>query len=316
LKMWPFVGVVVMMTSLLASFAHAQQPALIDRKDFFGEIQISGAQISPDGKWLSFIQPYKGVRNIWIKKADEPFSAARPISADTQRPIRTYFWSRDSRFVLYAQDHAGDENFNIYAIDPGAARDPATGLPPTRALTDMQKVRAEIYAVPKTKPDILYIGLNDRDPRYHDLYELRISTGVRTLIRRNTDQIASWDFDNAGELRLAERTTPAGDTEILRAEGDGFTPIYSCSVLEECGVEGFDAANAHAYLLTNKGGLNLIELESLDPKTGAVGKIESDPENRVDLGGVETSEIDYRILFTSYEDARERRYFRDAAFGR
>ncbi|HEX4183155.1 MAG TPA: S9 family peptidase, partial [Caulobacteraceae bacterium] len=146
----------------LAPLAHADQPPLVDRQAFFGEIQISGAQISPDGKWLSFLKPYKGVRNIWIKTVDEPFSAAKPISADAQRPIRSYFWSRDSKYVLYSQDHGGDENFNIYAIEPGAAPDPATGLPPTRALTNMQKVRVEIYAAPKSKPDILYIGLNDR----------------------------------------------------------------------------------------------------------------------------------------------------------
>jgi hypothetical protein len=31
-----------------------------------------------------------------------------------------------------------------------------------------------IYSVPRAKPDIIYIGLNDRDPRWHDLYELRL----------------------------------------------------------------------------------------------------------------------------------------------
>ncbi|HEX3406990.1 MAG TPA: hypothetical protein VHS81_07110, partial [Caulobacteraceae bacterium] len=306
------LGAVVLIAAL-AGFAHAQQPPLIDRNAFFGEVQISGAQISPDGKWLTFLKPYKGVRNIWIKKAGEPFSTARPISADAHRPIRQYFWSRDARYVLYAQDHGGDENFNIYAIDPNAGPDAATGLPPTRALTDMQKVRVEIYAAPKTKPDILYIGLNDRDPRYHDLYQLRISTGEKTLLKKNTDEIAAWDFDNAGELRLAERTTAAGDTEILRVDPSGFTKIYGCTVLESCGVAGFDAANAQAYLETNKGDRNLVELDTLDPNTGEVKEIESDPLKRVDLGGVATSELDYRILYTSYEDDRVRRYFRDKA---
>jgi dipeptidyl aminopeptidase/acylaminoacyl peptidase len=315
LKTSLLLGAVVLMTAL-ATAAQAQQPPLIDRNALFGEVQISGAQISPDGKWLTFLKPYKGVRNIWIKKADEPFSAAKPISADAQRPIRQYFWSRDSKYVLYAQDHGGDENFNVYAIDPNAAPAPATGLPPTRPLTDLQKVRVEIYAAPKSKPDILYVGLNDRDPRYHDLYQLQISTGQRTLVRRNTNEIAAWDFDNAGELRLAERTTPAGDTEILRVDPDGFTPIYTCTVLESCGVEGFDAANALAYIETNKGALNLVELDRLDVKTGAVTKVESDPLGRVDLDGVATSDLDYRILYTSYEDARVRRYFQDKVLER
>jgi dipeptidyl aminopeptidase/acylaminoacyl peptidase len=315
-KIRSLLGALVFVTAWLGSVARADQPPLVDRNAFFGEVQISGAQISPDGKWLTFLKPYNGVRNIWIKRAGEPFSAARPISADTQRPIRIYFWSRDSKYVLYSQDHGGDENFNIYAIEPSESPDPATGLPPTRALTDLKKVHVELYAVPKTKPDILYIGLNDRDPRWHDLYELRLSTGARTLIRQNPGGVESWDFDNAGELRLAERTTAGGDTEILRADASGFTPIYSCTVLESCGVGGFDASNTHAWLVTNKGSLDFAELDALNLKTGDVAKLESDPEKRVDIDGVETSELDYRILFTSYEDARPRRYFRDKALER
>ncbi len=294
--------------------AHAQQPPVIDRQLFFGEVEISGAQISPDGQYLSFLKPYKGTRNIWVKRANEPFSAARPLSAEATRPVRGYFWSRDSKYVLYAQDAGGDENFNVYAIDPTLAADAKTGVPPTRALTNLKGVRTQIYAVPKSRPDVLYIGLNDRDPHWHDLYELHISTGEKKLLRKNTEQVAGWEFDNDGALRLAERTNPAGDSQILRVDGDGFKQIYSCTVLENCGVSGFTADNKQVYLITNKGSVDLTELQLLDPGTGATTKVESDPEKKVDLGSVETSEVDYRILFTSYEDDRYRLYFRDKAF--
>src|SRR5260370_28956400 len=168
----------------------AEQPPLIDRNLFFGEIAIAGAQISPDGRFISFLKPYRGTRNIWVKGADEPFSAAHPVSAESARPIRSYFWSHDSKYILYSQDSGGDENFNIYAIDPTLAADPKTGVPPTRSLTDLKGVRTQIFAVPKSKPDILYIGLNDRDPRWHDLYELHLSTGEQALVRNNPTQIA------------------------------------------------------------------------------------------------------------------------------
>jgi dipeptidyl aminopeptidase/acylaminoacyl peptidase len=292
----------------------AQQPPIIDRAAFFGEIQIAGAQISPDGQYLSFLKPFKGTRNIWVKKAGEPFSAARPMSNEASRPIRQYFWSRDSKYILYAQDAGGDENFNVYAIDPRAAADPVTGVPPTRALTSFKGVRTMIYATPKAKPDILYIGLNDRDPRWHDLYELKLATGEKKLIRKNTEQIAGWDFDHDGNLRLAERTNQAGDTEILRVDADGFKQIYNCTVLETCGVGEFDAANKQAYLMTNKGALDLIEIDMMDPATGSTTKYESDPENRVDSEGMEQSEVDYHVLFTRYQDDRARLIFKDKGF--
>ncbi len=301
-------------STLVPITTHAQQPPLIDRQLFFGEIQIAGAQISPDGEYLSFLKPYKGTRNIWVKKADEPFSAARPMSAEATRPIRAYFWSRDSKYILYSQDVGGDENFNVYAIDPTAAPDPATGVPATRALTNLKGVRTIIYAAPRAKPDILYIGLNDRDKQWHDLYELHISTGEKTLLRKNTERIEGWEFDNDGNLRMAERTTPAGDTEILRVDQEGFQPIYGCTVLEECGVSGFDSSNKQAYLITNKGALDLSELERIDPASGATTFVENDPEKRVDLGGVETSDVDHHIFFTTYEDYRYRRYFPDKRF--
>src|SRR5271166_3928447 len=247
--------------------ATAAQPPLIDRSAFFGEIPISGAQVSPDGRYLSFLKPYQGTRNIWVKKAGEPFSAARPMSAEKSRPIRAYFWSRDSKYLVYSQDNGGDENFNVYAIDPSSPADPTTAIPPTRALTSLKGVRTELYDAPKAKPDILYIGLNDRDPRWHDLYELRISTGEKKLLRENTEQIAGWDFDNDGNLRLAERTNAMGDSEVLRVDPNYFTQIYSCSVLESCEVLGFDTSNQHVYLSTNKGSLDLTELDRLDAKT-------------------------------------------------
>lgn len=311
---------VLLVTALLAlaaaASALADQPPIIDRNQFFGEVTIDGAQISPNGEYISFLKPYRGTRNLWVKKADAPFGTARPVSAEATRPIRIYFWSRDSKYLLYAQDAGGDENYNVYAIDPTLPADPQTGVPPTRALTNLKGVQTQIYAAPKSKPDILYIGLNDRDARWHDLYELHISSGEKQLLRKNTEQIAGWEFDHDGNLRLAERTNSVGDTEVLRVEREGFRQIYSCSVLESCNVEGFDAGNHTAYLVTNKGALDLTELESLDPATGSTTKVESDPKNRVDLSSVVLSEVDHRILFTLYEDSRPRRYFHDAAFER
>src|SRR6266705_1436491 len=93
-------------------------PPLIDRELFFGDPEISGAQISPDGKFIAFVKPFKGTRNIWVKTTEEPFEKARPITADTARPIPSYFWSRDGKYILFVQDKAGDENYLVYAVNP------------------------------------------------------------------------------------------------------------------------------------------------------------------------------------------------------
>ena len=56
-----------------------------------------------------------------------------------------------------------------------------------------------LFSAPKSDPDVIYIGLNDRDKSWHDLYKLKISTGERTLIRQNTDRIAGMDLRSAGQ---------------------------------------------------------------------------------------------------------------------
>src|SRR6266404_3519782 len=275
----------------LATPVQAQQPPIIDRELFFGDPAISAAQLSPDGKFMSFVKPLNGTRNVWVKKAGEPFDSAKPVTNDTKRPIPQYFWTRDSKFILYVQDFGGDENFNLYAVNP--ADPPAAGspVPPARNVTDLKGVQVQIYSVPKSDPDTAYIGLNNRDKAWHDLYKLKISTGERTLMRENKDRISGWDFDNKGALRIAERSAENGDTEILRVDADKFTKIYSCGVLESCGVLRFDKLNKMAYLDTNKGEADLSRLTLLDPATGQEQLVESDPLKRVDLASVVFSDL-------------------------
>jgi dipeptidyl aminopeptidase/acylaminoacyl peptidase len=289
--------------------ARAEQPPIIDRYYFFGQEEISGEQISPDGRFISFLKSYGGRRNIWVKRTGEPFSAAHRVSAWGVH-ARDYFWSRDSKFIVYTQDVDGDENFNLYEID----LTPFPEVPPTRELTNQRGVQTVIYAMPAERPDIIYFGLNDRDRRWHDLYELHLSTGQKLLLHKNTERITNWVFDHDATPRLAVRRTETGDSEYLRVDPDGLKVIYGCGVLESCVQQGFDAENKLVYMVTNKGPLNLTELKMLDPATGSTTRVEGDPQGRVDFGGLILSDADDRVLFTEYEDDGIRRYFKDHAF--
>ena len=289
-------------------------PPLIDRQLFFGDPEISGAQLSPDGKFLSFIKPLNGVRNIWVKRAEEPFEAARPVTADTKRPIPGYFWSRDGRFILFVQDQGGDENYNVYAVDPAAK--PAAGqqVPAARNLTDAKEVQAAIYAVPESEPDAIYVGINDRDKAWHDLYRVKISTGERTLLRKNTERLTGWVFDLKDRLRLATRAAENGDTEVLRVDADGFKKVYTCSVFEACGPVRFHKDGRRVYMETNKGDVDLTRLVLFDPETGKEELVESDPSNRVDFGTAFFSEVSDELVATIYNDERVRIYWKDKGF--
>ncbi len=291
-------------------------PPLIDRELLFGNPEIAGAQISPDGKFIAFIKPYKDTRNIWVKRVDEPFEKARLITNRTDRPIPNYFWSRDGKYILFTQDKGGDENYNVYAVNPNDAVKSGDEVPAARNLTDAQKARAEIFAVPKSDPDAIYVGLNDRDPAWHDLYKVKISTGERTLINKNTDRLGGVIFDNNDKLRLAVRTTEKGETEIMRVDDVGkFTKVYSCGVFETCEPVRFNKDNTRVYLQTNKGdNADLISLILFDPMTMKEEVVESDPLKRVDFGSAAFSDVTNELIFTSYNDEKNRYYWKDKKY--
>jgi dipeptidyl aminopeptidase/acylaminoacyl peptidase len=309
---------------LLATFAACQapapklqQPPVIDRELLFDNPEIAGGQLSPDGKFISFVKPYKGTLNIWVKKLNEDFTAAKPITADTLRPVRNYFWSRDGKYILYIQDKGGDENFNIYAVDPQEVPQPGKDIPANRDLTNLKGVRVFIYAVPFKDADAIYIGLNDRDKAWHDLYKMKLSTGERTLVRQNSpeDRITGWVFDWEDQLRLASRSNADGSTDLLRVDDKELVKIYSTTVFEEAIPFSFDKENKGVYMSTNKGdSVDLSRLVRFDPSTLIEEIIESDPVKRVDFGNLGISEKNKSIIYTSYEDERNRVYWKDKTY--
>ena len=290
-------------------------PPIIDRELIFGNPEIAAAELSPDGKYVAFLKPWKDTRNVYVKGVDEPFSAARLLTTETKRPVAGFFWTWDSKSVLYIKDNAGDENFNVYAVDPAAKPADGADAPASRDLTGLKGVRVTLYDLPKSDPDIVYIGLNDRDKAWHDLYKLKISTGEKTLVRKNTDRITGWNFDLKGNLRLASRSAENGDTEILRVDPDKFTKIYSCNVFENCAAIRFNKDGKHVYFESNKSeDVNLVSLMLLDPETGKTELVENDPLKRVDFGGARFSEATDELALTAYVDEHLRRYYRDKGF--
>ena len=300
---------------LLSATAPAQNglPPLIDREILFGNPEIARATISPDGKFIAFLKPHKDTLNIWVKRADEPFANARLLTNEPKRPIRNFFWSRDGKFILFVNDQGGNENFNLYAVNPNEQPPSGAEVPVARNLTNSEKVRTVGYNAPRTEPDAVYVGMNDRDPAWHDLYKLKISTGERTLVRQNTERLTGWLFDNKDQLRLATRSTKSGDKEVLRVDPDGkFTKIYSCSLFELCNPIHFNKDNRRVYMISNKGeSVDLARLVLFDPETGKEEPIESDPMSRVDLEDAMFSDVTDDLVYTLYVDDRQRFYFKD-----
>ncbi|UOE41678.1 S9 family peptidase [Chryseobacterium suipulveris] len=285
---------------------------IIDRSIFFGNPEISGGQLSPDGKFISFMKEYNGIMNIWVKKFDEPFDKARRLT-NLERPTGGYFWTEDGKYILYVKDKGGNENYNAYAVSPTAAADAKTGIPESRNLTPFDDARVQIYMVSKKDPNVMMIGLNNRDAKWHDLYKVEINSGKLTKLNENTDRISGWIFDWDEKPRLALRNPEDGSTEFLSVGNDGkFTKIYSVSPLESAYPLAFTKDNSRVYVETNKGAeTDLTKLVLMDPKTGAATDFEQDPLKKVDLSSASFSNLTKELNYTSYFDEKPRIYFKN-----
>lgn len=288
--------------------AHAQEVPLLDRGLFFGNPEISGGQLSPDGKWISFTKEYGGIMNIWVKKIDEPFDKARPLT-DSKRPLNGYFWSEDGKYILYVKDNNGDENMNIFAVDPIAKA--TTGVPVSRNITPLKEIAAQIYMVSRKDPDLLMVGLNNRDKAWHDLYSLKISTGEMKKIYENTDRVTGYDFDWDEKLRVLSKTDDKGTTQFLYKDRDKLTPIYETLVTENAYIASWSEDNSKFYLVTNKGDLDKTALFLMDPKTKQITKVEADPKGKVDFGGLSMDRNTRKIISTSYTGDKTDYYWKE-----
>ena len=290
--------------------SNAQTVPLLDRDLFFGNPEIAGGQISPDGKYITFMKEHQGIMNVFIKGFDEPFEKARPVT-DSKRPLYGYFWTYDSKYILYVKDNDGDENMNVFAVDPNS-KSAASPLPVSRNLTPMKNVAAQIFLVSKKNPDIMYVGLNDRDPAWHDLYELSISTGKTKLLYKNTERITGFDFDWNETMRAMSKTDEKGNTILDKVgEGNKLTPIYDFNVQESAYITGWTEDNKNCYFVSNKGDLDKSVLFMMEWETSKLTEVERDPMNKVDFGGAIFDSESHKFVGTSYTVDKTVNYWRD-----
>jgi dipeptidyl aminopeptidase/acylaminoacyl peptidase len=180
-------------------------PPLIPRKVLFGNPTKAAPQIAPDGKHLAFLAPDdKDVLQVWVQTVGK--DDAKKVTADKKRGIRVYQWTYATDTLLYLQDHEGDENFHVYAVNVQNAD--------VRDLTPFEKVRADIVGLSSHFPDEVLINLNKDDPRLHDVYRVNLTSRDLKLDTKNPGDVVGWDVDPKFRVRAAQAATPDGGMEV------------------------------------------------------------------------------------------------------
>ena len=274
-------SVLVAASALLPLAAVSAQPLagvpLIPRDALFGNPVKAAGRISPDGKWLSWIAPRDGVMNIWVAPVADP-AKAKALTNERTRPIRSYFWSPDSRQILFVNDKGGDENFLLYGVNV------ATGA--ERSLTPFEKTRIEVIGVSPTVPGRILVGVNNRDAKWHDVHSLDLASGKLSPVLMNMGGYAGFLADQNLVIRGALKSRPDGGNDYFQVTDNKVNakPTEQITLEDSQTTQpaGYTADGKTLYWLDSRG-RDTAALIAQDVTTGAKTVIAQNA--KADIGG-------------------------------
>ncbi|MHC1707850.1 MAG: prolyl oligopeptidase family serine peptidase [Bacteroidales bacterium] len=255
-KTWLLIlplALIIMISGCKSKSGAGEKAPLVDMKDFFKNGQKSTFRISPDGQYYSYRADFNGKMNIFVQKVGDT-SAVR-VTNDTLRSIGAYFW-KGSR-IVYMQDVGGDENFQIFSVNPDGSD--------LKALTPFPGVRSgildDLRYIPGKEKEMI-VTVNKRDKQYFDPYSLNIETGELKLLYENKLNYDNWYTDNAGVIRMATKTDGVNITYLYREnEKDVFKELLTTSYKEQFSPQAFDSTNKILYVLSNMGRDKVVLVE-------------------------------------------------------
>jgi dipeptidyl aminopeptidase/acylaminoacyl peptidase len=249
---------------------------LIPRSVLFGNPERTSPQLSPDGSALAWIAPRDGVLNLWVApigvESGVDWTAARPVTEDTDRGIRSFGWARDGRHVLYVQDVGGDENWRLYDVEPESLE--------RRDLTPFEGIHATIIGTSKRRPDEVLVGINADNPQLHDVYRLHLASGELVKEIENPGY-AGWLADEDLVVRCAVDPQPDGSFNVLvRDSGaDEFRFLLAVPAEDATSTDVVSfSGDGRSLLMISSAGTDTGRLTRVDLATGESTVLAEDPE--------------------------------------
>ena len=232
---------------------------LIPLELFFGDAKVTNVKISPDGRFISFVAPLDGFKNIWVM--DRESGEKWPVTREKGREVVWYQWAWNGEQILYFQDVDGDENFRIFAVDYRGKGEP-------KLLTPEKDVQALPIRSHPDFPDEVLIHMNERDRSLMDIYRLNTRAGELELVFENRVGASSLIADE--KLQLVAYSVPleeGGFAVYARRRGQ-FEHLFDVSQEDELATGLLHARNGKLYMLSSVGrntnALVEIDLETLE----------------------------------------------------
>ena len=296
----PVVATLLAAGTVVAALPAAAADERVPMRDFFRNPERAYFRISPDGKTLSYMQPWERRMNIYVQPVGSNSEPIR-ITAEKDRDIPNYSWKGPTRLV-YLKDTAGDENAHLVV----ASKDGKS----LRDVTPFVGVKVQIVDELRDFPDAMLLSMNKRDRKVFDVFRLDLKTGKLDLVAENPGNIDTWLTDHKGTLRVVVTSDGVNHTYLYREGGTGpFKPVLTTSFKEAFDPQLFSADNKKLYVMSNIG-RDKTALVRVDPATAKEEAVLYARDD-VDLSGVGYSRKRKVLTAVDYVAAKPERKYLD-----
>jgi len=243
---------------------------LIPREILFSDYDKSDVEISPDGKYISFLAPYNGVSNIWVAPVND-INSAKPITKENERgidPFPRLIWSYTGE-IIYTKDNKGDENLGIFSVNP------LTGE--NKTLFSQENVQARILKVSRSIPNEILIMANARDKSAYDIYRLNLKTKELKTVFENKENFFPITANEDYNLILLSKVREDGGVDFFLYKDGKVIFIFGINVEDTLTALGqsyyeFDASGNKLYFFdsTNRDTIALAEIDLISFKKNII----------------------------------------------
>jgi dipeptidyl aminopeptidase/acylaminoacyl peptidase len=297
IKYKPFA--VIILLAFILQACKQQQVREIPVRDFFKTPEKSSFKISPDGKYISYLRPFKEKQNLFIQ--DLSNGKERRVTSFTDNAVRRdYAWTINDQLV-FSQDLQSFKQIKLYALNLATMQ--------MRTLLSQDKASMQLILTKnKLQPDVITISMNKRDSATFDIYRLNIRTGELKTYVNNPGNITDWFPDPDGKIRLA-KSSDGVDESILYRDNDyaSFKPIIKNNFKNSVQPIAFTGDKKYFYAVSNvnrdKSALVKINAENSKDETVVFGS------DKADISDVGYAKYKHRIESVSWEDAKQQTHF-------
>ena len=254
--------------------------------------------MSPDGKYLSYLKPFKDKRNLFIKSLADGKEQA--VSSFEDYPVSgDYFWTYNNQ-VVYTQDLIISDQLKMYTFDVKTGK--------SKNILTLKTVKARMLSRNKKQPDVITIALNKRDPASLDIYRLNIRTGELKLYLLNPGNFTDWYADTDGSIRLVKASDGVNETILFRnTERGPFKKIIENNFKNSVDPVAFTGNKNYFYALSNVN-RDKTALVEINGENGAEQKVIF-ASDKADINRVDYSRNRHRIELAAWEEAKPQKHF-------